>query len=440
MKRFLTMVLSVAMVASLLAGCGGTQSADQNPQNPAPSAPATETPSAQTPEPATPEPAASAGDTTGVTDTTVRVGGFAAQSGAVAPIGISVREGFEAYIRYVNDNGGVHGRKIEIVNVIDEQFDAAKGLAASKQLVESDKVFALAPVLGTPGVLASMDYWVETGVPVVYPMTGVEQTAHPPKKNVFAVQPNNPDEAAVLAQYVVKELGKTKLAVFWQNSDMGKQGLKGIQDHAAKLGAEVVYDAPHEAAAVDFTTPVLNAQARGAEAVILYTTLGETIAALKAMYELGYDAVPITSYVNADPENVPKLAGEAAVGLIAGGWVPVADPEDPDIQKFWEIVGTYIKDPDGNPKVPNAYHTAGFIAAELLVKGLEDAGRDLTREGFIQALENLKDFNGIMAKGITYGPGERAGVLNFYLNQVIKDENGNIVMVPINEEPYRLER
>lgn len=428
MKRFASKFLAATMALAILAGCGGMK----EPTQTTPSTPSESQTQTQTPE-------APKGDTTGVTDTTVKVGGFAAQSGPVAPIGISVRKGFEAYIKYVNDNGGVHGRKIDIVNVIDEQFDAAKGLAATRQLVDSDKVFALAPILGTPGVQASMDYWVETGVPVVYPMTGLEITAHPAKDNVFAVQPNNLDEAAVLAQYVVKELGKTKIAVLWQNSDMGKEGLKGIKEHAAKLGAEVVYEAPHEAKAVDFATPVLNAKAKGAEAVIIYTTLAETVGVLKEMAKQGYDAVPITSYVNADPVNIPALAGEAAVGLITGGWVPVADPNDPNIQKFYEIYGKYNKGSDGQPETPNAYSTAGFIAGELLVKGLEDAGRDLTREGFIKALENLKDFNGIMAKGISYGPGERAGVLEFYLNKVEK-QGDQIVMVPINKEPYKLER
>ncbi|HYF96057.1 MAG TPA: ABC transporter substrate-binding protein [Symbiobacteriaceae bacterium] len=421
MKRVAAVILSLVMLAAV-AGC----SEPAKPEETKAPAPAAEQPKKV--------------EVPGVTDTTVKVGGFAAQSGAVAPIGISVRKGFEAFIKYTNDNGGVHGRKIEVVKVVDDEFTAAKGLAASKELVESDKVFALCPVLGTPGVQASVDYWVEQKVPVVYPMTGIEQTAHPAKENVFAVQPNNFDEAKILTQYAVKDLGKKKIAVLWQNSDMGKQGLKGVQDIIKTVGGEIVYDGSHEAKAVDFATPVLNAKTKGAEAVIIYTTLAESVGIMKEMQKQGFTAVPLTSYVNADPVNIPKLAGDAAVGLITGGWVPVADPNSPDIKKFYEVYGKYYTAADGKPEVPNAYTTAGWIAAELLVKGLQDAGKDLTREKFIAALEALKNWNGIMAKDISYGPGDRRGSTAFYLNKVQKDDKGNIVMVPLNTQPYRLSK
>lgn len=407
MKRFLGVLLSAVLVSGLLAGCSEPQQGTGED----------------------PKPAA----TQGVTDTTVKVGGFAAQSGPVATIGISVRKGFEAYINHVNENGGVHGRKIEITRVVDDAFDGGKALAATKELVESDKVFALAPILGTPGYLASLDYMVEKSVPVIYPMTGVEQTAHPAQKNVFAVQPNNYDEAKLLTQYAVKELDKKKIAVFWQNSDMGKQGLKGIKEVIGDAGGELVYEASHEAKAVDFSTPVLNAKQKEAEVIILYTTLSETAGILKEMKKQGVTAQAVTSYVNADPVNLPQQAGDAAEGLIAGGWVPVADPEDPNVKQFYEIYGKY-----NNGELPNAFATSGFIAAELLVKGLEDAGKDLSQEKFIAALEALQDWDGIMARNLTYGPGERSGVKALYLNRVEKNEQGDLIMVQVNDEPFKL--
>lgn len=418
-KRFMASMMALVLAAAVLAGCSEPAKQETAPTQPA----------ANQPEPKKEVP--------GVTDTEVKVGGFAAQSGPVAPIGISVRKGFEAYVKYTNDNGGVNGRKITIVNVADDAFDGAKALAATQQLVESDKVFALAPVLGTPGFLTSLDYMVEKNVPVVYPMTGVEQTAHPAHKNVFAVQPNNYDEARILTQYAADQ-GKKKLAVLWQNSDMGKQGLKGVKDMLSKVGAELVYDAPHEAKATDFATAVLNAKQKGADAVLIYTTIAESVGIMKEMQKQAYNALPITSYVNADLATLTTLGKDAVVGLVAGGWVPVADPKDPNIQKFFEIYGKYNKGTDGKPEIPNAYATSGFIAGELLVKGLQDAGKDLTRENFVAALEKLNGWSGIMAKNLTYGPDQRAGVLAFYLNKVEKNDKGEIVMNPINKEPYKL--
>lgn len=407
-------LLSLTLVAGVLAGCAEPKATPSAP----PAAEQMPTPKKEVP---------------GVTDTTVKIGGFAAQSGPVAPIGVSVRKGFEGYIKHVNDNGGVHGRKIEIVKVVDDEFTAAKALAASKELVESDKVFALAPVLGTPGVQASMDYWIEQNIPVVYPMTGIEQTAHPAKKNVFAVQPNNYDEAKILTQYAVKDMGKKKVAVLWQNSDMGKQGLKGVKDIVGTLGAELVYEASHEATAVDFATFVTQVKQKGADAVIIYTVLAQSAGIMKELQKQGVNIAMFTSYVNADPVNLPKLASDAAVGLVTGGWVPVADPTSPRIKQFYEIYGKY-----NNGEKPNAYSTAGFIAAELMVKGLQDAGKDLDREKFIAALEALKNWTGIMATDISYGPGDRRGSTAFYLNKVAKNDKGEIVMSQINKDAYRL--
>ena len=350
----------------------------------------------------------------GVTDTTIKIGAFGPLSGPVAAVGVPVRKGFEAYVKYINDQGGVNGRKIEVAYE-DDQFNPANALAAVKKLVEQDKVFAISPGLGTPGVLATLDYLADKQVPFVYPMTGVSQPAYPLKKNTFVVQPNYVDEGKILVQYAAEKMNAKKVAVLWQNSDIGKQGLEGVKAQLAKANVTLVYDGAHDVKDVDFSTHILKAKEAGADTVIMYTVIGQCAGILKEAKKQGYNAGFVTSYINSDL-NLVKLAGDAAEGLIVAGWVSITNVNSPDYKKFAEIYQKYTN----TAEVPSGYATAGFIAGEILVEGLKRAGKDLDRDALVKALETFKGFNGILAKDITYTSTDHSGVKSLIMFRVEK--------------------
>lgn len=363
----------------------------------------------------------------GVTDNSIKIGAFMALSGPVAAVGVPVKKGLDAYIQYINDQGGVNGRKIEMM-IEDDQFNPANALAAVKKLVEQDKVFAIAPSLGTPGVLATLDYLTEKNIPFVYPMTGASQPGYPLRKNTFVVQPNYLGEGKILTQYAAEKLNAKKIAVFWQNSDIGKQGLEGVKSQLAKANVQLVYEGAHDVKDVDFSTHILKAKEAGADTVILYTVVGQCAGILKEAQKQGLKANFMTSYVNSDL-NLVKLAGNAAEGLIVAGWVNVTDLEDANYKKFIEIYQKYNK----TTETPSGFATAGFIAGEVLVEGLKRAGKDLTREGLINALETFKDYNGILVKSITYTAESHTGVDSLILFEVQDSK-----IVEISKERFKI--
>lgn len=364
--------------------------------------------------------AASKKTVAGVSDNSIKIGSFMALSGPVAAVGVPVKKGLEAYIQHINDQGGVNGRKIELI-IEDDQFNPANALAAVKKLVEQDKVFAISPALGTPGVLATLDYLADKQVPFIYPMTGASQPAYPFKKNTFVVQPNYVDEGKILTQYAADKMSAKKVAVLWQNSDIGKQGLEGVKAQLAKANVQLVYDGAHDVKDVDFSTHILKAKEAGADSVILYTVVGQCAGILKEAQKQGYKANFLTTYVNSDL-NLVKLAGDAANGLVIGGWASITDLNDANYKKFVELYQKYNK----TTETPSGYATAGFIAGEILVEALKRAGKDLDREGVIKALESFKGFNGILAQDITYTAESHVGVKYLILFKV---ENGTIVQI-----------
>ena len=360
----------------------------------------------------------------GITDNQVVVGAFQDQSGAAAVVGINMRKGMEAYFNWVNAQGGVNGRKIKFI-VEDDGFQAARAIAATRKLVEQDKVFALVGTLGTPGVAATIDYIMEKQIPSIYQGSGISALAFPPKKYIFPVQPNFISEGRIVATYVVENLKMKRVAVACEQTDIGTEGLRGVREQLAMYKMEPVEVVNFGAADVDFSSQILKLMRAKPDAVIIYSTLKPAAGFLKQAKVMGLDAQFLTTYVNADPIQMPALAGDACVGLIAPGWVPVLG-NDVDSVRYLEIYqATYPKE------MPSAFAAAGFIAGEVFCEGLKRAGKNPTREGLIAAMESLRDWDGIMAKGISYTPEFRSGKASMYFMRFAKPkfEEGSVEVV-----------
>jgi branched-chain amino acid transport system substrate-binding protein len=351
----------------------------------------------------------------GVTDDEILIGSFQALSGPISFIGQPMTKGMEAYFNWVNENGGVNGRNIELL-VVDDQFNAAKTTVEVKRLVESDGVFSIVGGLGTPGVLAVMDYLNSNEVPFVYQGSGVSLLSFPPKEYIFPVQPNYTVEGNIVANYFA-DVGYTDIAIIYRNADDGKEFRKAAEELFESRGIDATF-IPVNPTAEDFSAEVTKLITNKPEAigVMLYGTQAPNFIKQAKQYGLR-DVEYVVSYANASVSFIDML-GESAEGVKSMAWVDVdfTDPETPAL----EIYGKY-----NNGEIPNAYAVAGLIAAETFTEAVKRAGDNLTRETLVDALETFDDWEGEITSGVTYydfeGPNKdisRIGKDSMYILEV----------------------
>ena len=348
----------------------------------------------------------------GVTNNEVVIGTFQALSGPVAPIGIAMTHGMQAYFNMINEQGGIYGRKINLI-VRDDQFNPAKTVLETKRLVEQDHVFAIVGGLGTPGCLAVMDYLEKNKVPFIYQGSGSSKFAYPPKKYIFPVQPNYLNEGQIMVKYAVETLKANRIAVIYEDDDIGNEGAAGVKKGIEEFGGELVASIGFPVTETDFTSYVLKLQQAKPDVVIIYALLKPATSILKTAKSLGLDTKFITTYPNADPIFI-LLAGDAANGVYVAAWVDITNTKDPGVMKFLTTMHKYFPKEKGI-----AYAAAGWIAAEVFTEALRRAGAPPTRDRLIWALETFKHWNGDLAKDITYTPTDRAGKHSMYFLRVI---------------------
>jgi len=341
----------------------------------------------------------------GVTDTEVTIGITGPLSGPAAAWG-SIALASEAYAKYVNDQGGVHGRKLKIV-LKDDGYNPGRAVANVTEM--KDSVFALLGTVGTAVLNANKDLVAEAGLPLVYPLGNVQVFARQPKekvRTVFQVYPDYADETEFLVQQAATLEGVKKFGFFGQNDDYGKGGLEGVKKGLQKVpGAALAGEVFYEVTERELGTHALKMKESGAEAVILYSTATHAAALVKEMAKVGYRPKIFASFTLYDRDTMFRLLGDLWEGAYFDAAIALRG--EPAADKLIEIV-TGIE-----PKLKGreGFCVQGAADIIVLVEGLKRTGRDLTREKFVKAMETIKDYTeGGLTAPITFGPDKHHGL------------------------------
>lgn len=327
----------------------------------------------------------------GVTPTEVVVGNATPLTGNQASYK-PVADGIKAYFDYVNDQGGVNGRKIRLV-VKDSGYDPAKAVSVTRELVETDKVFAVLGTIGTSVNSATYDYLNTQKVPDMYLSTGAAKwndfEGHP---YVFGFLFGYPQEAEVFWKYIQQNLSGKKIGVLYQNDGFGRDYEKRFKELA---GTSVVREESYEATATDVTSQMTALKNSGAEILVQFTTPKFAVQATKFIYDSGWKATNIMTYVSADPSVVEGAGTQAIEGTISGTFTPLlTDDNDPRVKAFKDIMQKYAPG-----AWPSTFALWGFAEAQLFVETLKRAGRNPTRASLIKAAEGIRDFKDLAALG-----------------------------------------
>ena len=327
----------------------------------------------------------------GVTDDSILVGCSNSFSGPLVYPGTQlVNNGLEAYFGYINDRGGVHGRKI-VTQYYDDGYKPQNAVANTKRLVEQDKVFAIVSSQGTGAVMATVKYLTQNKVPLIFPFQGVPISG---QKTIFTSFTPYPNQSELVVTWLVKVKGFKRIGILYQDDKYGytfrDPGQKVLQKFGLKWAAAESY----KRGAKDLSAQVAKLRKANLDACLLVATPPPGAAFLREAHKQGWKDTRIISSGPLTDEKYINLSGGVGEGIWGLSlWPDPVNSNDPAVVEYREIMEKYGKDRD---KTPNRYSLYGYYYAKLFVAGLQRAGKNLTRESYITALEGIKGWeNGI---------------------------------------------
>ncbi|MGD0115520.1 MAG: ABC transporter substrate-binding protein [Dehalococcoidia bacterium] len=377
-SRLVLLVIAAFMVFGLsFVACGGSSNNTASTGGGTPSSGAFPTP----------VPGPGVGDTIGVTDTSVKIGTLLPISNTTAAAwGVPEEAAMKAWFQYVNDNGGIYGRKIDL-DIGDSQYTGTVGTETARKLVEQDGIFAMMGTIGIEVELGVMPYLQDKGIPDMFIQASESATVDPISYQRYRWLPDYTKEGDIIGKYIGENYKDQKVGILAQNDSFGKAGEAGVKQGLSDAGSNSetttqYYDATQS----DVTAQMQRLKADGAQVIALYAQPGQAAGAITdARTTLSWDVPFFMTGVNA-AQIMGALAGYNNIqGAVTVSFGPQSDETDiAGVQDFVNNMKKYQPDAAINSIAFSAYALAQAMTAVLI-----QTGPDLTRTNFLKAAQSI---------------------------------------------------
>ncbi|MGN6283566.1 MAG: ABC transporter substrate-binding protein [Afipia sp.] len=331
-----------------------------------------------------------AGNAPGVTATEIKVGAIFPFSGPASALG-NVGKALIAYVHLINDKGGVNGRKINLITA-DDAYSPPKTVEHARRLVESDEVAFMFSTLGTPGNLAIAKYLAAKKVPQTFIVTGASRftdaKAYP---LITTALPSYDTESKAYARYIAKDFPDAKVAILYQNDDLGRDFVAGFKSEYKDAFDKKVVTSSYEVSQPTIDSQVMSLKSTGASVLLFAGTPKFAAQAIRKTHESGWKPLFITNLVSSSISSVLTPAGlDVSKGVVTATYrKDVDDPrwaDDAGVKEYKAFMEKYMPGAD----ISESNYFTGMHQGVILEALLKQCGNDLSRDNIARQARNIK--------------------------------------------------
>jgi ABC-type branched-subunit amino acid transport system substrate-binding protein len=340
----------------------------------------------------------------GASDAEIKLGSSAPYSGPASAYGL-YGHCQTAYFKMLNEQGGINGRKVTLIS-LDNAFSPPKALEVTRQLVESDKVLAIAGFLGTAANTSVQKYLNDRKVPNLYLTSGAERFNDPKHFPwIVPLYPTYVGQGEIFGKYILAKHGGAKVGVLYVNDDLGKDFLKGLKRGLGDRGNMLVREVSHEFTDPSVDNQIIDLKGSGADILVQFTYAKFAAQGMRKAYDLGWKpAAQILASVASSISGGFVPAGiQASKGVITARWEKLpGDPQtakDPDVVEYTAFCRKYMPDLNVEDNTP----VAAYVNSFMITRVLKACGDELTRENILRQATSLENVAApMLLPGITY--------------------------------------